>query len=174
MPADLNPDQVRVRDAGREDLPQILAIYNEVIAHSTAVYSETPATLADREQWWQARVAQSYPVLVAHSGSTILGFSSFGDFRAWPCYQRTVEHSVHVHAQYRGRGLGARLIEPLFGRAAALSKHVMIAAIDAQNEASLRLHARLGFEHAGLFREVGFKFGRWLDLVFLQRHTGTG
>lgn len=162
----------RVRDACREDLPQILAIYNEVIAHTTAVYSEAAVSLADREQWWQARLALGYPVLVAHDGPTVLGFSSFGDFRAWPCYARTVEHSVHVQAEHRGRGLGARLIEPLFTRAAAIGKHMMIAAIDAQNEPSLRLHARLGFERAGLFHEVGFKFGRWLDLIFMQRRVG--
>ena len=159
-----------IRDAAAGDLPQILGIYNEVIATTTAVYSESPVTLEDRETWWRSRIAASYPVLVASDATGIVGFSSFGDFRAWPCFRSTVEHSVHVRADRRGAGLGARLVVPLFERASALQKHVMIAAIDAQNEASLRLHRRLGFVQAGYFREVGFKFGRWLDLVFMQRN----
>ncbi len=172
-PQDLNMSaDIEVRDARREDLPAILDIYNQVIASTTAVYSESPVDLADREAWWQARMARRFPVLVAHSSHGILGFSSFGDFRAWPCYHTTVEHSVHVREGHRGRGLGTLLLRPLFARAAALGKHRMIAAIDAQNAASLALHTRLGFTHAGHFTEVGFKFGRWLDLVFLQRSLG--
>jgi len=163
-----------IRDAVEGDLPQILAIYNDVIATTTAVYSESPVTLEDRRNWWQSRIAASYPVLVAADHCGILGFSSFGDFRAWPCYRSTVEHSVHVRADRRGEGLGSKLLIPLFSRAAALQKHMMIAAIDAQNEASLRMHQRQGFERAGYFREVGFKFGRWLDLVFMQRPIGAG
>ncbi len=162
-------ETLQVRDAVRADLPQILDIYNEVIANTTAVYSETPVTLADRENWWRSRLASSYPVLVGMDDSGVAGFSSFGGFRAFPCYDSTVEHSVHIRADRRGAGLGAQLVRPLFGRAAALGKHTMIAAIDAQNEPSLRLHARLGFERAGLFTEVGRKFGRWLDVVFMQR-----
>jgi phosphinothricin acetyltransferase len=158
-----------IRDAERADLPQILDIYNEVIANTTAVYSETPASLADRENWWRARVALSYPVLVGVDTTGVVGFSSFGDFRSFPCYAPTVEHSVHIRADRRGAGLGAQLVRPLFGRAAALDKHTMIAGIDAQNEASIRMHAKLGFDRVALFTEVGKKFGRWLDLVFMQR-----
>jgi L-amino acid N-acyltransferase YncA len=161
--------ELLIRDAVEGDLPEVLAIYNDVIATTTAVYSEAPATLDDRRDWWRSRVAASYPVLVAVDRTGIVGFSSFGEFRAWPCYRSTVEQSVHIRADRRGEGIGARLLIPLFPRAAALQKHMMIAAIDAQNEPSLRLHRRLGFEQAGYFREVGFKFGRWLDLVFMQR-----
>jgi phosphinothricin acetyltransferase len=163
------PGEILIRDAAEGDLPQILGIYNDVIATTSAVYSELPVTLEDRLWWWRSRVAAAYPVLVAADDSGILGFSSFGDFRAWPCYSLTVEHSVHIRADRRGQGLGAALLLPLFPRAAALGKHMMIAAIDAHNEPSLRLHQRLGFERAGYFREVGFKFDRWLDLVFMQR-----
>jgi len=159
-----------IMDARVEDLPGILAIYNDVIATSTAVYSETPATLDDRTAWWQARVAQAYPVLVARDASGVVGFSSFGDFRAWPGYRFTVEHSVHVRADRRGQGIGAALVTPLLQRASSLGKHVMIAGIDADNSASIRLHERLGFARVAHFRQVGFKFGRWLDLVFLQRY----
>jgi phosphinothricin acetyltransferase len=158
-----------IRDATENDLPGLLAIYNDVIATSTAVYSYVPVTLEDRTQWWRARVAQGYPVLVATDGSGVLGFSTFGDFRTWPGYRFTVEHSVHVRADCRGQGIGKELVKALFPRAGALGKHVMIAGVDAANDASIRFHERLGFEKAGHLREVGHKFDRWLDLVFLQR-----
>lgn len=163
---------MEVRDARESDLPGLLEIYNEVIATSTAVYSYTPVTLDDRLQWWQARVARRFPVLVAVDSSGVLGFSTFGDFRAWPGYRHTVEHSVHVRADMRGRGVGSTLVAELFPRAEELGMHVMIAGVDAANLPSIRFHERLGFVQAGRLREVGWKFERWLDLVFLQRGIG--
>jgi L-amino acid N-acyltransferase len=160
---------MEIRDADESDLPGLLAIYNDVIATSTAVYAYLPVTLEDRTQWWRARVGQGYPVLVAVAGPSVLGFSTFSDFRAWPGYRFTVEHSVHVRADCRGHGVGKELVKALFPRAEALGKHVMIAGVDATNDASIRFHERLGFEKAGHLREVGHKFDRWLDLVFLQR-----
>ena len=106
---------------------------------------------------------------VAADESGVLGFSTFGDFRTWPGYRFTVEHSVHVRSDTRGRGVGKKLVKALFPRAAALGKHVMIAGVDAANEASIRFHEQLGFVKSGHLREVGHKFDRWLDLVFLQR-----
>ena len=161
-----------IRDALESDLAGLLTIYNEVIATSTAVYSDDPVSLENRRHWWQARVAGGYPVLIASDSSGVLGFSTFGDFRAWPGYRFTVEHSVHVRADCRGRGIGRELVLALFPRARALGKRVMIAGVDAANEASLRFHERLGFQRAAVLREVGHKFGRWLDLVFLQRPLG--
>ena len=158
-----------IRDATEADLPALLDIYNDVIATSTAVYSYVPVTLEDRRDWWRARIAQGYPVLIAREITGIVGFATFGDFRAWPGYRFTVEHSVHVRADSRGRGIGRELVAALFPRAAALGKHVMVAGVDAANAASIRFHERLGFEQVGHLREVGFKFDRWLDLVFLQR-----
>jgi phosphinothricin acetyltransferase len=159
-----------IRTAGSEDLPGILAIYNEVIATSTAIYAFEPASLEERRAWFAERVARGFPVLVAAEGAEVLGFSSFGDWRgAWPGYRHTVEHSVHIRADQRGRGLGRSLVEALFPFAQAMGKHVMIGGIDAENEASLRFHERLGFARVAHFREVGQKFGRWLDLVFMQR-----
>jgi L-amino acid N-acyltransferase YncA len=160
---------MHIRAAEESDLPGLLAIYNDVIATSTAVYSDTPVSLDDRRQWREARVASGYPVLVACDSSGVLGFATFGDFRPWPGYRFTVEHTVHVRADCRGRGIGGELLQALFPRASALGKHVMIAGVDAANTASIRFHERHGFERAGLLREVGNKFGRWLDLVFLQR-----
>lgn len=119
-------------------------------------------------EWWQARTKQNYPTLVACDGGLVIGFSSFGDFRSWPGYRYTVEHSVHVDASRRGQGAGSALVQALFPRAAALGKHVMIGGIDAENTPSLRFHERLGFERVAHFREVGFKFGRFLDLIFVQ------
>ena len=158
-----------VRDALESDLPAVLAIYNDVVATTTAVYRDDPATLDDRVAWWRDRVAQRFPVLVAVAGDQVVGFASFGDFRAWPGYRFTVEHSVHVRDDWRGRGVGHALMVPLLERARALGKHVMVAGVDADNAGSIRFHERLGFERAGHLREVGFKFGRRLDLVFLQR-----
>jgi L-amino acid N-acyltransferase len=158
-----------LRPASHADLPGILAIYNEVIASSTAIYSYVPVTLEDRASWLRAREQQGYPVLVAAEGSEILGFATFGDWRSWPGYRYTVEHSVHVQAARRGQGIGKALVQALFPLALALDKHVMIGGIDAANKASIRFHERLGFEPTGQIREVGHKFGRWLDLVFMQR-----
>ena len=160
---------MEIRDAGVDDLPGLLAIYNEVIATSTAIYTEQPATLDDRVAWWNARVAQGYPVLVATDSTGVIGFASFGDFRAWPGYMFTVEHSVHIRADRRGGGVGTALMRVLLARAAALGKHVMIAGVDADNQPSLQFHERLGFSRVAHFSQVGYKFGRWLDLVFLQR-----
>ncbi len=162
---------MEIRDALETDLGEILAIYNQVIAESTAVFTEMPATLEDRKAWWQSRVAAGYPVLVAAEGATVRGFATFGDFRSWPGYRFTVEHSVHVADGSRGRGIGRQLVEALFPRAEALRKHIMVAGIDAANTASIRFHERLRFERVGLLREVGYKFGRRLDLALLQRRV---
>jgi L-amino acid N-acyltransferase YncA len=160
-----------IRPASQADLPGIVSIYNEVIATSTAVYAIDPVPLEERRAWSDGRNALGYPVLVASEGTEILGFSSFGDWRgAWPGYRYTVEHSVHVRADRRGVGVGRQLVEGLFPLARALGKHIMIGGIDADNVSSLRFHEKLGFEPVGRFREVGHKFGRWLDLIFVQRH----
>lgn len=162
-----------VRDAIEQDMPAILAIFNDVIATSTAVYMDQQTTLEERLAWWRGRVGAGYPVLVSEDESGLTGFSSFGEFRARPGYRFTVEHSVYVRADLRGRGVGIALMTPLLQRAVALDKHVMVGGVDAENESSLRFHERLGFERVAHFRQVGFKFGRWLDLVFLQRTLGS-
>lgn len=158
-----------ISDATEDDLPGILAIFNDVIANTTAVYREQPVTLEERQVWMKSRLLHGYPVLVARDACSVLGFASFAEFRPWPCYRNTVEHTVHVRADARGRGIGRGLVEALLPRAQGLGMHVIIAGIDGDNAVSLRLHKRLGFQEVGRFREVGRKFDRWLDLVFLQR-----
>jgi len=160
---------LEIRDASEADLPAILDIYNDVVATSTAIYRDDPATLDDRRIWFAARQAEGQPVLVAIDAGQLVGFAAFGGFRPWPGYRYTVEHSVHVRAGRRGQGIGGALMRPLIDRAAALGMHVMIAGIDADNDASLRFHERLGFTRVAHLRQVGFKFGRWLDLVLMQR-----
>lgn len=159
---------MQIREAVQSDLEQITAIYNEVLTHTTAIYNDRPATVEERISWWRSRLAQGYPVLVAEDDGTIAGFATFGDFRAWPGYRYTVEGTVHIHSDARGKGVGTDLLKAILARAKMLGKHVMIAGVDSENTASLRFLERFGFERAGHLREVGYKFDRFLDLVFLQ------
>jgi phosphinothricin acetyltransferase len=168
------PVLMHIRNATEADIAGLTAIYNEVIATSTAIYAEEPVTPEERRLWWRARLAQGYPVLIAHDTHGVTGFASFGDFRVPSGYRFTVEHTVHVRADVRSRGTGAALVRALLERAAALGKHVMIAGVDAANAGAIRFHERLGFERSAVLREVGHKFGRRLDLLFLQRRVGAG
>ena len=158
-----------IRDARDPDLQAILAIYNDVVLTTTAIYDETISTLEQRRAWFDGRLKQGLPVLVAEEAGEVVGFSSFGEWRGRWGYRYTVEHSVHVRADCRGRGYGRTLIEALFPRAASMNMHMMIGHIDSDAAASLRLHEKLGFERVGFYREVAHKFDRWLNLVAMQR-----
>jgi phosphinothricin acetyltransferase len=161
---------MRIEDATDDDLPAVVAIYNDVIRTSTAIYRDEPATLDERRAWNEARKTNGYPLLVARTGdAAVAGFATFGDFRPWPGYRFTIEHSVHVADGLRGRGLGTALMQALIVRGTALGKHVMVAGIDADNDGSIRMHERLGFRQTAHLPEVGWEFGRWLDLVLMQR-----
>ena len=157
-----------VRPATEHDLSAMLAIYNDAILTTTAVYQYQPHTPAMRAAWLADKQEHGFPVLVATHGDTVIGFSSLGVFRAAAAYHYTVENSVYVAAGWRGQGVGKRLLAPLIDAARVLDAHSIIAVIDADNAVSLRLHQSLGFVEAGHFRQVGYKFGRWLDLKFLQ------
>jgi phosphinothricin acetyltransferase len=159
---------VEIVPASHQHLNEIVAIYNEVIRNSTAVYSEVELTAERAEVWFDGKTRHGFPFVVARDSSGVVGFGSFGEFRAWPCYRHTVEHSVHVRSDRRGSGIGRALVVDLIQRGKDMGKHVMIAGVDAENTASIGLHQSLGFAVVGRFHEVGFKFGRWLDLVFLQ------
>jgi L-amino acid N-acyltransferase len=157
-----------VRAATHTDLPGILAIFNEVVASSTAIYYDDAWTLEQRRAWFDERVRRGFPVLVALDGDDVLGFASYGDFRGAPGYKFTVEHSIHVRREVRGTGIGRALMDPLLELARAQGMHVMVGGVDSANEGSLRFHEQLGFERVAHFKEVGRKFDRWLDLVFVQ------
>ncbi|MDQ0473768.1 GNAT family N-acetyltransferase [Labrys wisconsinensis] len=158
-----------VRPATTADLPAILAIYNDAVASTTAIWNWSPVDLANRQAWFATRTGQGYPVLVADTGAGAEGYASFGDWRAFEGYRHTVEHSVYVAASARGRGHGRALLGALIEEARGLGKHVMLGGIDAANAPSLALHARFGFVETARMPEVGQKFGRWLDLVFMQK-----
>lgn len=163
---------LRIRPAVEADLPAILAIYNDAVLHTTAIWNETPVDLGNRASWFAARRDVGFPVLVAddgHSHGQVLGYGSFGEFRPFEGYRMTVEHSVYVLDAAQGRGIGKMLLNALIEEARHMGKRVMVGAIDASNYASLALHETMGFEETGRMPGVGEKFGKRLDLVLVQK-----
>jgi L-amino acid N-acyltransferase YncA len=147
----------------------ILAILNEAIANSTALYDYHSRTMKNMVSWFETKAAGHFPVIGMESDAgELAGFASYGTFRAWPAYKYSVEHSVYVDARFRGQGIGRRLLEAVIASAREQDYHVLIGGIDATNRASIALHERMGFTHCGTIQQVGFKFGRWLDLAFYQ------
>lgn len=163
---------IRIRSAEAADIPAMLAIYNEVIANTTAIYSYEPRSLEAHAAWLETKRAENWPVLAAEDDGTLVGYGSYGPFRPWPAYLHSVENSIYVAAHRRGAGIGSVLLPALVASAAQRGFHTMLAGIDAANETSLRLHTKFGFRKVAQFHEVGWKFDRWLDLVFLQRMLG--
>ena len=147
----------------------ILAIFNDAIVTSTALYEYKPRTPEIMRAWFENKRKGSFPVIVAEDdASQLLGFGSYGTFRAFPGYKYTVEHSVYVDAAARGRGIGRAILNELIQLAQKNNYHVLVGVIDTTNTASIRLHESLGFTRCGHVRDVGFKFGRWLDVAFYQ------
>jgi phosphinothricin acetyltransferase len=147
----------------------ILEIFNEAILTSTALYDYQPRTAASMQAWFEVKLKGQYPVIgFEDEAGTLMGFASYGTFRAYPAFKYSVEHSVYVDKRYRGRGVGEGLLKALIERARTQDYHVLVGAIDSTNGASCALHEKLGFVHAGTIRQAGFKFGQWLDLVFYQ------
>jgi len=159
---------ITIRHATENDLPQILEIYNDIIKNTTAVYYYEPHTLEMRRQWFMEKQEKGFPIFVAEEDGQVLGMSTIGPFRIPTAYQYTVENTVHVAAHARGKGIGKLLLSPVIEAAKQMNMHVIIAGIDAGNEVSLHLHKSFGFEEVAHFKEVGYKFGRWLDLKFLE------
>ena len=147
----------------------ILEIFNEAIANSTALYDYKPRTPQSMVAWFESKRQGNFPVIGLEDGDgKLLAFASYGTFRGWPAYKYTVEHSVYVHKDHRGHGLGCTVMQALIAAARQGDVHAMIGGIDATNHGSIALHERLGFKHVGTLPQVGFKFGRWLDLAFYQ------
>jgi phosphinothricin acetyltransferase len=159
---------ITIRYATENDLQATLDIYNEIIANSTAIFQYEPQTMEMRKAWFAEKKEKNYPVFVAEENNMIVGFSTFGQFRNWQAYQYSVENSVYVKANCRGRGIGKLLLQPLIDAAKQMQVHTIIAGIVAGNEASLVLHKQFGFVEVACFKEVGYKFNKWLDLKFLQ------
>lgn len=158
---------MRIRDA--DDLPAITEIYNEAILSTAAVWRDGPVALENRRTWMGERAGAGCPVLVAEADRTIAGFASYGPLHTFEGYRHTVENSVFVAPGGHRRGTGRALMAALLDRARAAGKHAMVAGIEAENEASIRLHAALGFVEVARLPQVGCKFGRWLDLVYMQK-----
>ena len=159
---------VIIRSARESDIPALSEIYNHVILNTTAVYQYEAQTLEMRRAWYEAKMKDGYPVFVAEEDGKVVGFSSYGPFRAWAAYKYTVENSVYVANGQRGKGIGRMLMQPVIDSARSRGLHAIVSGIDASNDASVRLHEQFGFREVAHFKEVGFKFGRWLDLKFLE------
>ena len=147
----------------------ILDIFNDAILNSTALYEYEPRTMEFMATWFTAKAQANFPVIGAEDqDGKLVGFASYGHFRNWPAYKYSVEHSVYVHKDSRGAGVGTLLMREVIRTVQQNGYHMLIGGIDATNQPSIRLHERLGFAHCATIAHAGFKFGNWLDLVFYQ------
>ncbi|CAM3979636.1 GNAT family N-acetyltransferase [Bacillus paramycoides] len=157
-----------IRVATKKDLTFILNIYNDAILNTTAVYAYKPVTLENRIDWYEQKQADGYPILVYELDNKVVGFATFGPFRAWPAYKYSIEHSVYVNKEYRKNGIGTSLMKALIAIAKEREYMTLIAGIDAENEKSIAMHKNFGFVYSGTISKAGYKFNRWLDLAFYQ------
>ncbi|HVK96321.1 MAG TPA: GNAT family N-acetyltransferase [Flavisolibacter sp.] len=157
-----------IRDATIEDLPIILEIMNDAILNTTAIYDYYPRSHEFVKNWFEQKKKHSLPVFVCQYENETVGFGTYGIFRQWDAYQYTAEHSLNISNHYQGKGLGRKLLSSIIEAASAAGFHSLIAGIDADNYGSYKLHKKLGFREVGRFPEVGYKFNRWLNLVFMQ------
>ncbi len=163
---------MKIRYATLADIPQLLAIYNHAVLTSTASYDIEPQTLAARLAWFADKERNGQPVFVIEDGDGVAGFATYGKFREKIGFRYTVEHSIYIAEGKRGMGMGKQLMQKLINSATKSGYHVMIAGIDSSNELSLKFHRSFGFEEVAHFREVGHKFGSWLDVIFMQKMLG--
>lgn len=159
---------MKIRQATLQDISAITEIYNYAVEKTTAIWNETTVDLVNRQQWLLEKQQQGYPVLLVCENQKVLGYATFGNWRNFDGFKFTVEHSVYVHPDHQKKGVGLVLLDALIEQAKQLDKKVMVAAIEAQNIGSIRLHQKLGFKEVGTFKNVGFKFDRWLDLTFFE------
>jgi L-amino acid N-acyltransferase YncA len=160
--------QIITRHAALTDMQSILDIVNHAILYTTSNYNYEPQTLETQRQWFLDKQQHGFPVIVAESDGEVVGYGAYGTFREKIGYQYTVEHSVYVTQNHHGKGIGKLLITELIRLAKAQNLHVMIGAIDAANTESIAFHKKFGFSESGVIHQAGFKFGKWLDLLFMQ------
>ncbi len=152
-----------------EHAASILEIFNEAIANTTALYAYQPRTIEFMLEWFTAKTKDDYPILgCLDDHGRVAGFASYGPFRQWPAYKYTIENSVYVHRDFRGRGVALQLMTSLIEKAVEQEYHTMIAGIDENNKASIALHEKLGFFHSGTIQHAGYKFSQWQNLAFYQ------
>jgi len=157
-----------LRNADKKDLSIILDIMNEAILNTTAIYDYKSRDESYVNTWFEKKQVEKFPVIVCEINNKAVGYGSFGPFRAWEAYKFSVEHSIYVHKDYRGKGIGKELLQALINAAKAGGYHTMIGGIDASNQKSCDFHAKFGFEEVGRIKDAGYKFEKWLDLVFMQ------
>lgn len=168
------PAAPTIRPAEAGDGPALLAIYNDAVLNTTSIWNETPSDLDGRLQWLAERTGAGFPVIVAEIDGAVAGYATYGPFRPHEGYRHTAELSIYVRADVRGRGVGRALLTALIDIARAAKVHVLVGGIEANNAASIALHASLGFETAARLPQVGAKFGRWLDLQFMTKVLDDG
>ncbi|PGS53440.1 GNAT family N-acetyltransferase [Bacillus sp. AFS041924] len=157
-----------IRHATQNDLLDILEIYNDAILNTTAIYAYKKQTLENRQIWFEQKMDEDYPILVFELNHKVVGFATFGPFRAWPAYKYSIEHSIYVNNEYRKRGIGSSLMKEIISIAKERDYKTLIAGIDAENQNSIAMHKTFGFEYSGTIKKAGYKFNRWLDLAFYQ------
>lgn len=157
-----------IREANEKDLEDILEIYNDAIMNTTAIYTYKPETLEEKKQWYEKKKQGGYPLLVFEEDNRVVGFATFGPFRAWPAYKYTIEHSIYVHKGYRNHGIATKLMKAIIKIANEREYATLVAGIDADNKGSIKMHEKMGFKYSGTVTKAGFKFGKWLDLAFYQ------
>lgn len=161
-------NSVTIRNANSNDIPSILEIVNHEILNSTVLYEYEPRSIRQQTEWFESKKADAWPVIVAEINGLVVGFGTYGPFRSREAYQKSIEHSVYVHKDYRGKTIGHRLMVELIRIAKQGEYHTMVAGIDSSNQGSVEFHRKFGFEEVGTFKEVGYKFNRWLNVTFMQ------
>ncbi len=172
MVTDTKSMEIHVKEADKMDVPSILAIINHEITHSTAVYDYSERTLKVQQEWFEKKKNEGMPVIVAERGGEVLGYGTYGIFRPWDAYRFSVEHSIYISKEFQGRGIGKLIMKELIRLAKEQGYHTMVAGLDADNKSSYGFHKRFGFVEVGTFKEVGYKFDQWLDLILMQLMLG--
>lgn len=160
--------EIKIRPAVFSDIDTILEIVNHEILHSTSIYDYEPRDFETQKLWFEDKLAKKLPVIVAEFENGTIGYATYGSFRDKIGFQYTVEHSIYIADEFTGKGVGKLLLAELIQLAKKQGYHVMIGAIDAENPGSIAFHRKFGFKAAGTIHEAGYKFDRWLDLVFMQ------